>query len=619
MRWILLHVVCVVCVVAQTSGGGWTYSKGGWSVNVSPEGRIERMRNGEGIDLAHLASQAFTLRLYDGDTVKDSYSLHSPISAKNVDSGVELEYDLSAECSLRIRRLIVPERVLGWPALRQTVTLYPTEPPFTGALELTIPLCSSRGGKPHIFVPRQDGVGMDIPFSNHLRASWPLTAKPFRDGDAGESLAIPMLSVSSKDNSDRVTFVADPYWSAGFHIGIEHLAFSSGYVITSDLPFHELTRTFWTVIHSGEPAEAIKAWYATALAEVPEGPDWLHDIAWQHYDYLSHGGQGWFEDLDAVDKYVAREDRGKVIFALHGWYDVLGRYTYDAEKGKLDDTWTAFPNAAAVKDRFPTSEMLPMTKAEMHRRIKYAKDRGVRVAIYFADGLTACEAAGRFSEDRLLSWGGWNGPDTVGKAYAQDPSNRDVYSWYLDYMKALLKEYGNEVDAFVWDETFMVRNGAVSSEKAETKQYIAPTFMRLVRDLTQMTTAYNSRLAFLTSDCIGGTSDDKTRWLDVPPYAIAAHGTYQDSHSRPSVWPYGIFPNYRNVLWSCNWSAVKNFEWTKFGVELYDTPVATSNGWLDDKGIARLTDEERQQVLDLFNARKTRQQHLKWLDSPAQH
>jgi hypothetical protein len=389
--------------------------------------------------------------------------------------------------------------------------------------------------------------------------------------------------------------------------------------MVNDLPIDApFTRTFWTAIHNGGPEEAMKVWYATALADVPPGPDWLHDIAWQHYDYLSHGGKGWFEDLDAVERYVAREDRPKTIFALHGWYDVLGRYTFDAEKGRLDDSWTAFPNAPAVKEKgFPTSESVPMTKAEMHRRIRYAKDRGVRVALYFADGMTACEGAGRFTEDRVLFWGGWNGPDTIGKAYAQNPLVPDVYKWYVDYLKALLAEYGQEIDALVWDETFMVRAASTSPENAGPKQYVAPAMMRLVRELTRTTTAYRKDLAFLTSDCIGATGDEKTRWLDVPPYAIMAHGTYQDSHSRPSVWPYGIFPNFRNVLWSCNWSAVTKFDWTKLGVERYDTPVATSNGWLDDKGIAHLTDDERNQVLTLFNARKTRRQELKWLANPA--
>ena len=258
-----------------------------------------------------------------------------------------------------------------------------------------------------------------------------------------------------------------------------------------------------------------------------------------------------------------------------------------------------------------------MSKAEMHRRIGYAKDRGFRVVLYYADGLTACEGAGPPANDQLLSWGGWQGPDTVGKPYTQNPAHPAVYKWYVDYLKALLAEYGHEIDGFVWDETFMIRAGTIAPAQSPRPAYLAPIFMQLTRELTQVTTAYGKDLAFLASDCQGVPMDEKTRWLDVPPYAIMAHGTYQDSHSDPSAWPYGIFANYRNTLWSCNWQAVTRFDFTQFGVEHYGTPVAVTNGWLDDKGLARLSDAERTAVMQLFKARKDKPQHLQWLSGPA--
>lgn len=45
-----------------------------------------------------------------------------------------------------------------------------------------------------------------------------------------------------------------------------------------------------------------------------------------------------------------------------------------------------------------------------------------------------------------------------------------------------------------------------------------------------------------------------------------------------------------------------------FGVEHHQTPVATSNGWGDDKGIAPTTEAERDAVMSLFNKRKTQRQ-----------
>ena len=121
----------------------------------------------------------------------------------------------------------------------------------------------------------------------------------------------------------------------------------------------------------------------TALSDVPPGPDWLHDIALQHYDYMSHGGRGWFEDIDALEKHIAREDRGKVLLTISGWYDAIGRYTFDERTGALDDKWTLYPNLSAFKDKFPNAAALPMSKAEMHRWMRYARDRGFKVALYF--------------------------------------------------------------------------------------------------------------------------------------------------------------------------------------------------------------------------------------------
>jgi hypothetical protein len=430
-----------------------------------------------------------------------------------------------------------------------------------------------------------------------------------------------MIRMSRTADGMRLTHVGDPLFTTRFDLDArsgEHKFSRAFQYDGSRVPLDRpLDRTFWTVIHEGPPERAMDAWYATALADVPPGPSWLHDIAMQDYDYLSHGGKGWFEDIDAAEKRIAPADRSRVIFTLHGWYDMLGRYTFDARTGRLDNEWTAFPNAPAVKDRFPTSEPVKMTKAEMHRRMRYARDCGFRVCLYFADGLTACQGAGLFSQDKLLKWGGWEGPDTLGKAYLQNPAHPEVYQWYLRYLQALLTEYGPDIDALVWDETFMIRAAAVSTRPSPPPTWLAPVFMRLTRDLARMTTTYRPDLAFLTSDCQGATLDEKSHRLDIPPYAIMAHGTYQDSHSRPSVWPYGLFANYRNVLWSCNWQAVTNFEYTRFGVEHYGTPVAVTNGWLDDKGLARLDESQRSAVFRLFDERKHRRQQIRWLSGPA--
>ncbi len=496
---------------------------------------------------------------------------------------------------------------------KRTLTLTPTAGPLKQDVYVYIGGLLHPAGSFESFVPLVGGVGKSETLPATRAWAFPLTSPIKADA---ESLAIPLVSFADAKSGLRVTHIADPLFTTEFRMNSTSDGTSTSIEFTyegSKVPLAEpLTRTFWTVVQNGPPEQAMDAWYATALADVPPGPAWLHDVALQDYDFMSHGGKGWFADIDAAEKLIAPADRSKVVFTLHGWYDMLGRYSFDVKAGKLDDEWTAFPSASNGTKRFPTSESVRMSKAEMHRRIKYAKDRGFRVVVYFADGLTACEGAGLYSKDKLLKWGGWQGPDTVGKPYMQNPAAPEVYKWYVAYLNALLAEYGNEIDGLVWDETFMIRVGSISPPHSRQQVYLAPIFMHLVKELTQITTAYRKDLAFLTSDCQGGSFDEKRHWLDVPPYAIMAHGTYQDSHCSPSTWPYALFANYRNTLWSCNWNAVTHFDYTRFGVVNYGAPVAVTNGWLDDRGLAGLNEEQLQAVIDLFNFRKNKPQHLKW-------
>jgi len=83
------------------------------------------------------------------------------------------------------------------------------------------------------------------------------------------------------------------------------------------------------------------------------------------------------------------------------------------------------------------------------------------------DGLVACDGlADIFEPSKVLRWGGWSGPDTKGKSYAQNPLHPDVYGFYKTYMQALLGEVGKEVDGFIWDETFQVLGGDLAPPRS---------------------------------------------------------------------------------------------------------------------------------------------------------
>jgi hypothetical protein len=527
-----------------------------------------------------------------------TFPLTKPLRTTAGKAAIQFDYDLrelGLEVEIAYRMAAVNEAVV----LDRDVTLRSRSPL---PADLTISLSLGPVLLPDsTWLPMKNGTGA---------ALGPADAAVYRfAGIAPETppaLAIPMVTFGAGALAGRCTVIADPFYSAVFRRNAVEWTYPKSVGFENNLE----QRVVSTVFHQGDEDAAIGRFYEAALKDVPAGPGWVHDIAMVDYDYLSEAGRGWFADIDALEAAIPAADRGKVLLALHGWYDFVGRYTFDPQTGKLDPQWTAFSNYPNVKKNFPRSVPLEMTIEDMHQRIRYATSRGFRVALYFGDGMSAGDGLeGIYGPDRVLYWGGWVGPDTKGKTYCQNPLHPAVRSFFIQYIRALLGEYGGDLDAFVWDETFHVDTGSLGSEKVPG--YADRAMMRLVRDLTAEVHAYNAQsgrsLAFLASDCIGVFN-----WTGKPPYALVADGTYQDTHCAPEAWSYGIFPNYRNALWSCNWDPVTHFDYTEFGVREYQAAVAISNGWGDYTGFAKMSAEMKKKVLDLFDGRKRTKTRLRW-------
>jgi hypothetical protein len=233
------------------------------------------------------------------------------------------------------------------------------------------------------------------------------------------------------------------------------------------------------------------------------------------------------------------------------------------------------------------------------------------MGMYFADGMNAGEGLADFDPSCVLRWGGWQGPDSKGRSYMQNPLHPKVRGFFLEYTKALLAEFGPDIDALNWDETFHIAPRQLGNEGAPG--YADRAMMRLAREVTGLVEDYNRQhkrqIAFLTSDCLGAAGHEVGG-----PYALVAHGTYQDSWCQPKAWPYGIFSNYRNVLWSCCWWPVTKWNWIEYAVRQYQAPVSLSNGWGNDKGFAEMSTEQRARALALFNWRKNHPTKLKLFD-----
>ncbi len=469
-----------------------------------------------------------------------------------------------------------------------------------------------------------------LPLVNGLGASWGTNrAAIYRFAgtlsQTGAVLALPMISSPSpqqpaRQQPGRFMLAADPFFSVAFTPN----SLEWTYPARGGLENGRERRTVVVTGHEGSPDASLSAFFATIMAGVPPGPKWLHDIAMVDYDYMSDEGHGWFRDVDALTAALPKRDRHQVLLCLHGWYDFLGRYCFDSQTQKLDQEWTAFSSYEVAKnaplfgeiggDRvqmgFTNCKPVKMSLSEVHNRLQYARSRGFRAAMYFADGMNAGEGLPDFEPSRVLRWGGWQGPDSKGKSYFQNPLHPKVREFFVQYTRALLNEFGPDMDALDWDETFHIGPGNLGSDTLPG--YADRAMMRLVRDCSAEVEAYNRKhhrqIAFLTSDDLGCFGDNLKA-----PYALVAHGTYQDSWCRPEAWSWGIFANYRNVLWSCCWWPISKWSWIDFGVRQYQAPVAISNGWGDDKGFSEMTDQQRARALELFKWRKSRPTKLTWL------
>ena len=596
-------------------------------MKVSPTGEILSLRNRE--------TELVNPKLCDNHARilvpwKKLFTCNTPLSFRREGSKVLYEYSFSDRYTIKatyeIEMLAIGQEAV---AVKQKFSME-SPSPIDGDIKLVLPRNFQLPYENRkVFLPLKNGVGRRKPVAaldNDDEYAYQFAGA--YEGGKAQLLAVPMIDEYSDQGDLRLTFCTDPYFSSYFTLPFRDKPGQFHCIYPEQLGLRGIEeRTVCTVVHRGDPRTAMNAFYACALPDVAEGPDWLHEVAMNTYDYLSENGRGWFADLDKLTEVIKPADRGKVFLALHGWYDLIGRYTYDHKTRSLDKKWTAFPSARSpmvqalgeaprewTLNYWPSSSVaalqpVEMSLEDMHRRIRYAKDRGFRVGLYFADGTSSCTGV-KDEQDpaKILTWGGWVGPETAGKTFQQSPLHPEVRDFFKGYAQALMDEYGKELDGLILDETYFIDPGNPGTESC--RGYADRAMMTLVKELSDIVEKANPQSAFFASDVIG-----VRHWDYKAPYALAAHATYQDSNCRPEAWPYGLFPNFRNTLWSCNWAPVSNFHWRKYGVETFDTPVVVTNGSAgDDIGISELNPQQLKQVMDLFEQRKQRRMDIGWVE-----
>jgi len=548
----------------------------------------------------------------------DEYRPTDPDVQQVSRDALQLQYQLALPGGpqLVIKRDIVETPQGSGTGLVETLTICPSQP-WTSDVEIERPFTVQAvhaDGDGRVICPLKNGWARELPLTGtKVEAEYQLGHT--LTGPDTPHLALPVVHAHAGPLGLAV--MTDVTFSSLFALQ------DSGSELTGAVRYRYLgsrvpiqgteVRTLGFSTPSGAPAgrafdQSLDAFFSLMLPDVPAGPDWLHEIAMVDYDFLSDNGQGWEHDVELLAQWLKPEQRKRVALCLHGWYDALGAYCFDAQTKQLKNEWVAFGLTRKVE----------LTQDELRRRMQLARSFGFRVLLYFGDGLAADSGVPGYRDDWAYRSpdgkpiAGWQGPDTYGSTYLRNPAHPEVYQWYLDYCDALLKSYGAEFDGLVWDETFHAALGQIALEPVPA--YCDRTFMMLVKQLAQRVHAFDPQKVFLASDCVGVPGMEH-----VPGYGMVAHGTYQDSWCHPVAWSYGLFANWRNVLWSCNWSPIGNFHYTRFGVQTFGVPVAITNGWGDDCGPSEWQPSQRDRILALFAERCARTERVRYLTTdPAQ-
>ena len=423
---------------------------------------------------------------------------------------------------------------------------------------------------------------------------------------SGSELAVPTVGM----NFDTFAFAisSDPYMGIAYHAERHSSEKGEGVKLVlhnefpgESVPFHSEKRTLCLQLHARKNPDVLLENFYYTIPEIEAGPPWIHNIKINFYDYIADAGEALEKDLEALAKRIPAAKRKHVIVCLHGYYDYLGRYSYNHSKGAFDEEWLAYDNH---------QRCLPMTRDALHDRMKLVKSHGFRVGIYFADALAYDRLNPDFREDWLLrdeagdavNWFYWQQrPDKKDELenFLLDPSNPEVQEWFLGYTRAYIKAFGRDLDALVWDETQCVVQSQVAKSD-NGKASIDRAMMKLVASVAIEIQKHRSEhpdLALLVSDIIDFDLYTKPGHL---PNCLVAHGTWQDSACDPKGWAPALIPNFRNCVISCNWEPVTNRDRNRIACDQFGLPQGVSNGYGDEQGPANMPPEILDEIVDRF-------------------
>jgi hypothetical protein len=406
-------------------------------------------------------------------------------------------------------------------------------------------------------------------------------------------LLVPVIALCEADLPWAISFYASPErgWRIAHHgtpAGESYFSLRTRLVLAPGERREE--SAFWS-LHAAGPVEGWAAFHRHAHHDPHPPIPWTRQVRVHHYDFLSAAradlprGEGYLEDVKHFREFHVG------MGTQHGYYVGYGDFIHPDRP-----EWLAMPGDV----RGP----VPMSLAELRRRIALTREQGAKAAIYIH--LAALDDASVFwpalkdacqrGPDGQPVVFPWKGPDIAGVMHHMsmaDPRWREHLLQQTRWIFELL-----DPDAIVIDESF----GGLGYDWHPDRSPVLSTgtidFMKRIRALAR---SFGPDKAVFGSDCaVSGFA----LWLD----GEAADHAYDVllGHSEYRREPV----KYRAVLGAkpwipCAWLWRGQWENQLDLARKTGAGVGTSAGWTCYSGLTQLTAEARARYLADIQALET--------------
>ena len=319
------------------------------------------------------------------------------------------------------------------------------------------------------------------------------------------------------------------------------------------------------------------------------------------YDYLSDDGKGWDRDVRQLAEWLNPQERRRVALCLHGWYDAIGSYCYDAPvaafAGGLGRLWTDAQDRAhhgGDEAADATGPRAGIPRAAVLRRRPGRRQRRARLS-------RRLDLSRRPRQpDPRLARPGYVRADVLAQSRAS--GSRGLVPRLPEGAARDVRRGGRRLRV---GRDLRVQDSVRSPRSRNRRTATGPCWRWSRNSRPAFTPAIRTRSSWRPIVRACSATFPATRWWPTGPIRIP--------RATPAPGRGACSPTGGTCCGAATGPRVTGLDNTRYGVETFGVPVAISNGWGDDRGPAEWTADERDQILELFRRRLQQPERVRYL------